>query len=36
MFDKKHKAKMQLAMKIIAILSIISFVGLAVAPAFLG
>lgn len=35
MFDKKHKAKRDILLKTIAILMIISFVGFAIAPAFL-
>jgi hypothetical protein len=33
MFDKKHKNKREMIMKIIAFLCIISFVGFAIAPA---
>lgn len=35
MFDNKNKKRRELLMKIVAILMIISFVGFAVAPAFI-
>lgn len=35
MFDKQHKARREMILKVVAILMIISFVGFAVAPAFL-
>jgi hypothetical protein len=35
MFDKKHKARREMILKVVAILMIISFVGFAIAPAFL-
>jgi hypothetical protein len=36
MFDNKNKKRRELLMKVIAVLMIISFVGFAVAPAFIG
>lgn len=36
MYDKQHKAQRDIVLKVVAILMIISFVGFAVAPAFLG
>jgi hypothetical protein len=36
MFDKKNKNRREMIMKIVAILCIISFVGFAIAPAFIG
>ncbi len=36
MFDKKHKKRRDIVMKVIAIVMIIAFVGFAVAPAFIG
>lgn len=35
MFDSKHKKRRELIMKVVAIAMIISFVGFAVAPAFI-
>jgi hypothetical protein len=35
MFDKKYKNKREMIMKIVAILMFISFVGFAIAPAFI-
>jgi hypothetical protein len=35
MFDKAHKNKREILLKVVAIFMIISFVGFAVAPAFL-
>ncbi len=35
MFDKKHKARREMILRVIAILMVISFVGFAIAPAFL-
>jgi hypothetical protein len=35
MFDKKHKAKRELILRVVAVLMIISFVGFAIAPAFI-
>lgn len=35
MFDKKNKRKREILMKAVAVLMIISFIGFAVAPAFM-
>lgn len=36
MFSSKNKKKREILMKVVAIVMIISFVGFAVAPAFIG